>query len=76
MPVAGEQHLAKPRRFAAAKSPNFLFDELKERIAKAPVAFRLLVQLANPGDPTSDATTVWPDDLQKVRIRNHQTDFR
>jgi catalase len=66
VPLAGEQHLDVAT--AATKSPNFLFDELKERIGKTPVAFRLLVQLANPGDPTSDATSVWPDDRKKVEL--------
>jgi catalase len=30
------------------------------------VEFRLQVQIANPTDPTSDATLVWPDDRKKV----------
>jgi catalase len=64
VPLAGEQHLDPAS--AAAKSPNFLMDELKERIGKAPVEFRLQVQIAGPNDPTNDATLVWPDDCQKV----------
>jgi catalase len=66
VPLAGEQHLDPA--VAAAKSPDFLFDELKDRLGKAPIAYRLLVQLANPGDPTSDATTVWPDDRRKIEL--------
>jgi catalase len=66
VPLAGEQHLDPA--VAAAKSPDFLFDELKARIAKSLVAFRLLVQLANPGDPTADATSVWPEDRRKVDL--------
>ena len=64
MPVAGEQHLDPA--VAAAKAPNFLFEELQSRITKAPVEFRLQIQIANPTDPTSDATLVWPDDRKKV----------
>ena len=64
VPVAGEQHLDPA--VAAAKDPNFLFDELRNRISRAPVEFRVQVQIANPGDPTSDATLVWPDDRKKV----------
>jgi catalase len=64
VPVAGEQHLDPA--VAAAKGPDFLFEELRSRITKAPVEFRLQVQVANPTDPTSDATLVWPDDRKKV----------
>ncbi len=64
IPVAGEQHLDPA--VAAAKAPNFLFEELQSRITKAPVEFRLQIQIANPTDPTSDATLVWPDDRKKV----------
>lgn len=64
IPLAGEQHLDPA--VAATKSPDFLFDELRTRIAKAPVEFRLQVQIPNPSDQTSDATIVWPDDRKKV----------
>lgn len=64
IPLAGEQHLDPA--VVAAKGPDFLADELRNRIAKAPTEFRLQVQIANPNDPTSDATLVWPDDRKKV----------
>ena len=54
---------------AAAKAgPNYLFDELGKRIAKAPIKFKLYVQLANSGDPTNDGSMVWPDDRKKVEM--------
>ena len=64
IPLAGEQHLDPT--VAAAKGPDFLADELRNRLAKGPVEFRLQVQIANANDPTSDATLVWPDDRKKV----------
>ena len=64
VPLAGEQHLDPA--VAAAKSPNFLFEELRERIGKAPVEYSLQVQIAGPNDPTNDATLVWPEDRKKV----------
>jgi catalase len=64
VPLAGEQHLDPA--VAATKGPDFLVEELRNRIAKAPVEFRLQVQLANATDPTSDATLVWPQDRKKV----------
>src|SRR6202046_3890790 len=58
VPEAGSDHLSDA--IAAAKGPNFLFDELAERISKGPIAFRILVQLANDGDTVDDATIHWP----------------
>jgi catalase len=45
---------------AAKKAPDFLMDELPERLKSGPVKFRLKAQLAAPGDPTSDATSPGP----------------
>ena len=59
VPEAGSDHL--PDGIAAAKSPNFLFDELAERIARGPIVFRILAQLANDGDTVDDATVHWPE---------------
>ncbi len=64
VPLAGEQHLDSA--VVATKPPDFLLEELRGRITKAPVDFRLQVQIPNATDPTSDATIVWPDDRKKV----------
>jgi catalase len=53
---------------ARAMSPNFLSDELRRRLTKAPVRFRLLVQLAAHGDQTSDSSLVWPDEREKIEL--------
>jgi catalase len=53
---------------AAAKGANYLFDDVKERVAKAPITFKVMVQLPNPGDPVDDATTQWPDDRKLVNL--------
>src|SRR5580704_8990742 len=47
VPEAGNEHLDAAA--AAAKGPNYLFDELTQRIAKGPVRFRVVVQLAEDG---------------------------
>jgi catalase len=66
MPVAGVAHLDS---VAASKvTPNYLFDDLRRRIARGPIAYRLFVQLANPGDPTSDGSIVWPNDRKRVEL--------
>jgi catalase len=60
LPVAGNDYLGETA--AAARGPSFLFDEIKERIAKDPVRFRVVVQLAEVGDMVDDATVRWPEE--------------
>jgi catalase len=64
LPVAGNEYLDDAA--AAAKTPDFLFDELKERIAKEPVKFRIVIQLAHDGDTVDDATVRWPEDRPQL----------
>ena len=59
LPVAGNAYLTEAE--AAAQGPDFLFDEIKSRVAKDPVRFRISVQLADEGDITDDATVRWPE---------------
>ena len=60
VPEAGSDPLADA--VAAGKSANFLFDELAERIAKGPIRFRVLAQMANDEDIVDDATIHWPEE--------------
>jgi catalase len=53
---------------AAKQSPNYLFDELTQRIAHKPVVFHLKAQLAESGDQTKDASQPWPDDRKVVEL--------
>ncbi len=53
---------------AAKRSPNFLFEELAERIGKGPVAFDIQVQLANDGDVVDDSTVHWPRDRTLLHL--------
>ena len=64
LPVGGAQHLDDAA--AKAKPPNFLAEELKERLANGPAKFRLVLQLASAGDATNDSTVVWPEDHKTV----------
>ncbi len=66
LPAAG---IATLDSAAAAKAtPNYLFEDLPKRLGKGPVKFRLVVQLANPGDPTNDGSIVWPNDRKLVEL--------
>jgi catalase len=60
VPEAGVDHLTAEA--AAAKGPNFLFDELEERIGKGAIKFQVVAQLANDGDIVDKATEHWPED--------------
>jgi catalase len=66
VPEAGNDHLDDAA--AAAKSANFLFDELAERIAKGPIKLRIRVQLASEGDVVDDATIHWPEDRTLLEL--------
>jgi catalase len=66
VPEAGVEHLNKTA--VAGRGTNFLFDELGERIAKGPIKFRLMVQLANDGDVVDDATNHWPEDRTVLEL--------
>jgi catalase len=66
LPVAGLHFVSDTD--AKSKSPNFLMDEMRTRLAKEPVKFRLAIQLPNPGDPTNDASIVWPDDRKTLEL--------
>lgn len=57
-PDAGTEYL--PDKDAAAKSPNFLFEELGPRLARQPVKLGVFVQMAEQGDAITDASTSWP----------------
>jgi len=53
---------------AAKRSPNFLMEELPERLKRGPVTFHLRAQLAATGDSTKDPTNPWPDDRKVVEL--------
>ena len=64
LPMAGNDYLDEAG--AAAQGPNFLFDEISARVAKEPVRFRIIVQLAGDDDTTDDATVRWPEDRPQL----------
>ena len=64
LPAAGEHALTAVD--AAKADPNYLMDEVSARIAKGPIKFRLLAQIANDGDAIDDPTVTWPADRKVV----------
>jgi catalase len=65
-PEAGTQYLTDVD--AAAKSPDFLFDEIRQRLGKEPIALGLFVQMAGPGDDVADASVTWPAGREEIRF--------
>lgn len=66
VPIAGLAHLSDDE--AKGKSPNYLGDEIKERIGKGAVGIKLLVQVAEEGDEVNDITVHWPVEREKVEL--------
>ncbi|WP_353073086.1 catalase family peroxidase [Tunturiibacter gelidiferens] len=66
VPEAGNDHLDDAA--TAAKSANYLVDEIVERVGKGPIKFKILVQLANDGDVVDDATIHWPEDRKVLEL--------
>ena len=66
VPQAGEAFLSPED--AGKRSPSFLREELEGRLRTGPVAFRLVLQLAEAGDPTDDVTALWPEGRPQVEL--------
>jgi catalase len=66
VPDAGVEHLDDA--VAKTKAPNFLFDELKARIARGPISFQIWVQVADDHDVVDDATVHWPEGRRLVNF--------
>ena len=66
VPYDGTQHLSAAA--AAQQSPNYLEDELPQRLAKGPIKFHLIAQLAGPTDDIKDGTIPWPADRKHVDL--------
>ena len=65
-PEAGVRMLSDEEIESA--SPNYLREELSERLAAGSVGFTLSVKLAEGGDPLEDPTVPWPDDRRTITL--------
>jgi catalase len=65
-PEAGEATLSVEE--AREGGADYLQEEIAARIAEGPVAFRLVLQLAEEGDPVDDPTAAWPDQRERVEV--------
>ena len=53
---------------AKAKGTEFLFDDIRQRVAAGGVAFDFNLQLAQAGDKIDSAVTPLPEDRKKVTL--------
>jgi catalase len=51
---------------SGAADKNFLFDALIANVHRQPLQWHLIITVAQPGDPTDDATIPWPPDRRQI----------
>jgi catalase len=52
----------------AKRDPDFLEQEITDRVRGGPQRWTMVVTIANPGDPTADPSKAWPDDRRTVEV--------
>src|SRR6202167_4806481 len=52
----------------AKRGPNFLEQEITQRVAAGPQRWSLVLTVANPGDQTADPNKAWPADRRTVEV--------
>jgi catalase len=65
-PLAGSAPLNESQ--AAQRPEQYLLDEIRQRVSRERVGWNLVFQMAQPGDPTHDATQPWPEDRPLVTV--------
>ncbi len=63
-PEGGNEYLSAEA--AAGKSASYLFDEIKDRLMRGTARLNIVVQIAEEGDTTDDATVHWPESRTQV----------
>ena len=66
--VPEAQPVPVPPEELQKRGPNFLEDEIAERIKSAPARWTMTVTVANPDDPTADPSKAWPGDRRKIEV--------
>lgn len=53
---------------SAQESEDYLFAEIKKRIADGPIRFKLYAQIAEAGDKIDDPSIAWPDTRNRIYL--------
>lgn len=72
IPVAGDQFISEED--AKTRDPAYLHNEVQTRVIDEGISFKLLVQVAEDGDPTNDVTVHWPEDRKTVELGTMKLD--
>jgi catalase len=62
------QPVPVPVEELAKRGPNFLEEEIVQRIKSGPARWTMVVTVPNPGDQTADPSKAWPDDRRRVEV--------
>jgi catalase len=62
------QPVAVPPEELAKRGPDFLEQEITERVQGGPQHWTMVVTVANPDDPTADPSKAWPEDRRTVEV--------
>jgi catalase len=60
--------VAVPPEDLAKRAPNFLEQEIAERIKGGPLRWTLVIHVAEAGDPTADPSQQWPQNRRAVDV--------
>jgi catalase len=52
----------------AKRGPDFLEQEITERVRGGPQHWTMVVTVANPGDQTADPSKAWPEDRRSIEV--------
>ena len=66
LPISGQKFLTKEQ--VSKMGPDYLVDEIGERVRRGPVKFKLFLQMAEPSDKIDDPSIAWPDSRKKVEL--------
>jgi catalase len=62
------QPVAVPPEELAKRGPDFLEQEITDRVKGGPQRWTMVVTVANPDDPTADPSKAWPEDRRAVEV--------
>ena len=66
--IPAAQPVAVSPEELAKRGPDFLEQEIAERIRGGPARWTMQVTVANPGDQTADPTQAWPEDRRTIEV--------
>ena len=66
IPEAGNDLLTDAQ--VAKIGENYHYEEIAQRVAKGPIRFRIVVQVADAGDTVDNATIQWPESRETIEF--------